>query len=70
MPVQKYVPYAHTSSQQSDRNITVKFLRTPLDKDTAECGQLPHWVYPTVESQPEPLTDHLRQGLGQPWEHR
>jgi len=24
----------------------------------------------TVQSWPEPLTDHLRQGLGQLWEHR
>ena len=24
----------------------------------------------TVESRPETLIDHLRQGLGQPWEHR
>jgi len=24
----------------------------------------------TVESRPQPLIDHLRQGLGQPWEHR
>jgi len=24
----------------------------------------------TVESQPEPLIEHLGKGLGQPWEHR
>ena len=24
----------------------------------------------TVESWPEPLIEHLRKGLGQPWEHR
>jgi len=24
----------------------------------------------TVESQPEPLTEHLGKGPGQPWEHR
>jgi len=24
----------------------------------------------TVESQPEPLIEHLKKGLGQPWEHR
>ena len=24
----------------------------------------------TVESWPEPLIDHLRQALSQPWEHR
>jgi len=24
----------------------------------------------TVESQPEPLIEHLGEGLGQPWEHR
>jgi len=29
-----------------------------------------YWCMGTVESWPEPLIDHLRQGLGQPWEHR
>jgi len=28
------------------------------------------WCTGTVESWPEPLTEHLRKGPGQPWEHR